>query len=518
MLMGTPSSSVASILSDSADRFDKLQSLMKDTRELSLVRGSSPGAISFDLVFVVDCTGSMKSMLSKIQRDILSIAIGGNTKESMNIIQRVLEKFPEKKIQLRCGLVEFRDTTGGDRVPLKVHEGQDAGSAGNFFNLTFDPKTQKEEVAGQRAAFKKAVESLQAFGGGDLAEDIPVPLSQIGKWMDWKGQARFALLFTDAPPHGSDFHSQDFIAKGRMGDSAAEGSAKTNEEFEKAFNALISKDVKTFLCTCNHHNTDVMFNKMQSIVVKTGTSIEKAKAVAEGRLEKARSGREIAEDYLKEIRIFQAPTACEAPGMHVIFILDDSNSMAGVPWSDLMIAYRAFLNKRMHNQGGEGDLVSIVMFSPSEIVGPIIQSIGAAPTSLPFRGSATDFYPAMLDGEKCLALTPPNKSPVVIFMSDGCSEDYKDAAKVSTRMFDYCEAKNMSLEIHTIAFGSSAKKEPLRIVATPRGQFHDAPTGLDLKKIFLKIAEGESSRDFIFREVESRIAEVITDKLIVEYF
>ena len=141
--------------------------------------------------------------------------------------------------------------------------------------------------------------SLQAHGGGDLAEDLPAPLMQIGSWLDWKGQARFALLFTDAPPHGSDFHANDFKAKGKTGDAAAERSSSTVANFEMAFNSLISKNVKTFLCTCNKHATDVMLSKLKGIVTNTATTVEKAKAAAEGRTDKQRPAQDIVDDYLK---------------------------------------------------------------------------------------------------------------------------------------------------------------------------------------------------------------------------
>ena len=131
LLKATPGESVASILQNSSEKFDKLQSLLKDVRELSLVRGNSPAAIIVDLVFLVDCTGSMKPMLGKIKSDILSIAVGGGTAETMSIIERVQEKFPGNKIQMRCGLVEFRDTGANDTVPLRVHKGRDV-----FFDST----------------------------------------------------------------------------------------------------------------------------------------------------------------------------------------------------------------------------------------------------------------------------------------------------------------------------------------------------------------------------------------------
>ena len=63
--------SVADIVQGSLETFEKLQSLLKDSRELSLVRGHSPRAIVVDLAFLVDCTGSMKPMLGTIKSDIL---------------------------------------------------------------------------------------------------------------------------------------------------------------------------------------------------------------------------------------------------------------------------------------------------------------------------------------------------------------------------------------------------------------------------------------------------------------
>ena len=169
----------------------------------------------------------------------------------------------------------------------------------NFFNVTYDPDTRLESVTGQRGSFSAAVNSLQAYGGGDLAEDLPAPLIQIGSWLDWKGQARFALLFTDAPPHGSEFHTSDFQAKGSTGDATAERSSNTVTNFEMAFHSLISKNVKTFLCTCNKHATDIMLGKLKGIVVKTATTVERAKAAAEGRLDQPRAAQDMVDDYLK---------------------------------------------------------------------------------------------------------------------------------------------------------------------------------------------------------------------------
>ena len=89
------------------------------------------------------------------------------------------------------------------------------------------------------------------------------------------------------------------------------------------------------------------------------------------------------------------------------------------------------------------------------------------------------------------------------------------AAAVANRMFAHCDSKKMALQMHTIAFGSGADHGSLRRIAFPRGEFYYAPTGVDLQGIFIAIAQGGPS-DTIFKEVGSRIAEAVTDKLTIE--
>lgn len=50
------------------------------------------------------------------------------------------------------------------------------------------------------------VQALVAQRGGDLAEDI-LPALHTAAGLDWQAKARFLLLMTDAPCHGSDCHN-----------------------------------------------------------------------------------------------------------------------------------------------------------------------------------------------------------------------------------------------------------------------------------------------------------------------
>ena len=45
------------------------------------------------------------------------------------------------------------------------------------------------------------------LGGGDVAEDLEGGMLQALKELKWGLDNKFIIIFTDAPAHGSDFHS-----------------------------------------------------------------------------------------------------------------------------------------------------------------------------------------------------------------------------------------------------------------------------------------------------------------------
>lgn len=120
-------------------------------------------------------------------------------------------------------------------------------------------------------------------------------------------------------------------------------SGPTASSFERAFQVLVQKQVKTFFCTCNKTQTDAAAARLRSIVAETAAEVERSKAVAEGRTAQPRSPQALSEDYFKEITLFEVPAGVQTPGMHVIFVLDESRSMSinnGAPWNSLVVAYQ----------------------------------------------------------------------------------------------------------------------------------------------------------------------------------
>ena len=52
---------------------------------------------------------------------------------------------------------------------------------------------------------KTFISETEADGGDDLAEDLTGALGKALK-MNWQSKAKYALLVTDAPCHGTKFH------------------------------------------------------------------------------------------------------------------------------------------------------------------------------------------------------------------------------------------------------------------------------------------------------------------------
>jgi len=120
-----------------------------------------------DLVFLMDCTGSMASWI-KISKDkVVEIA------DSI--------KYQHPHLDLRLAFVAYRDF--GDKKQIEYLD----------FTIYADE-------------MKSFISTLNAEGGGDAPEDIAGGL-EICKTLSWKSRARLIIHFADAPPHGKQYHN-----------------------------------------------------------------------------------------------------------------------------------------------------------------------------------------------------------------------------------------------------------------------------------------------------------------------
>lgn len=122
-----------------------------------------------EIVFALDTTGSMQSMIEGAKRKIWSIAS--------------LAASAQPKPEIRIGLVAYRDI-GDDYVT-------------RFYDLSDDMDTVFEHLA-----------SFRADGGGDTPEHVGRALSDAinrSSWTSGQGAVKMIYLVGDAPPH-FDYH------------------------------------------------------------------------------------------------------------------------------------------------------------------------------------------------------------------------------------------------------------------------------------------------------------------------
>ncbi|HET8842466.1 MAG TPA: VWA domain-containing protein [Ktedonobacteraceae bacterium] len=118
-----------------------------------------------DLAFVVDTTGSMGSLISAAQRQMVTM---------LQELTRAAE------INLWLGVVEYRDHPPQDTMVYRVH--------------AFTDNMEKAQ---------KTIMKLSAAGGGDGPESVLDGITAACQELSWwKHSRRLIILVGDAPPHG----------------------------------------------------------------------------------------------------------------------------------------------------------------------------------------------------------------------------------------------------------------------------------------------------------------------------
>jgi len=127
-----------------------------------------------DIMFVFDCTGSMSGEIKAMQEAIIDFA-SSVTSEGLDI---------------RVGLIEFRDRTIGEEHKLHKFSGE-----------VFTKKIKE---------FQNSISSLRATGGGPAPESSPdaIMLALEQDFRDCPNKT--IVLITDAPPHLPDKETQSY--------------------------------------------------------------------------------------------------------------------------------------------------------------------------------------------------------------------------------------------------------------------------------------------------------------------
>ena len=128
-----------------------------------------------DLLIILDTTSSMGYFIDKFKFQFLQI------------IQDIRRECPEAI--LFVGLIGYKDIF-------------DKELGDEYIDYNFTTNYEK---------LKNKIEEIEPDGGIDIPEDIPgafeLALDKIGN--SWKGDAKMAILITDSPCHGLEFHDLD---------------------------------------------------------------------------------------------------------------------------------------------------------------------------------------------------------------------------------------------------------------------------------------------------------------------
>ena len=145
----------------------------KELKKIKKILSDVNSAINeFDIVFIIDATGSMSSYIEAAKS------------EAKNISEELSKKFPDMDFQY--GYVFYRDPidSKGDK-----HE---------IINLTNDVNSLPEQIS-----------KIAAYGGGDLPEDWVGAYKKVNEEINWRNGNKAIFHLADAGAHGKLFSTDD---------------------------------------------------------------------------------------------------------------------------------------------------------------------------------------------------------------------------------------------------------------------------------------------------------------------
>eukprot|EP00271_Cylindrocystis_brebissonii_P002640 TRINITY_DN1340_c0_g2_i2.p1 TRINITY_DN1340_c0_g2~~TRINITY_DN1340_c0_g2_i2.p1 ORF type:complete len:445 (-),score=51.79 TRINITY_DN1340_c0_g2_i2:282-1592(-) len=177
---------------------------------------------------------------------------------------------------------------------------------------------------------------------------------------------------------------------------------------------------------------------------------------------------------------------------HAILLLDESSSMKGQPWADLIAATKEFLAARM----GTGDLITIIQHGTKSRL--VLEAGGvevAQKLKLVMRAENwdNDFAEALGMGYEVLQrsiATRPGYQPLLLFMSDG---GWNNGETEMTRIGS--DFGKHGLQLYTVGFGKRHDKAKMeKLAELGHGTYLRTMTGEELKGAFVMVAASMRKR------------------------
>jgi preprotein translocase subunit SecA len=145
-------------------------------------------------------------------------------------------------------------------------------------------------------------------------------------------------------------------------------------------------------------------------------------------------------------------------GLHVIFCLDESYSMEGSDWSELVGAFNRFWQTRVAALDTMmPEHASVVQFSDKARVTHEMRAVTGSAPSIDFGGGGTAFVPPITHVKKLVKKSGPDQgyTVVVVFMSDGAAPDAAGAAGSLQKL---AQEHQNQFACYTVGFGSGASQ------------------------------------------------------------
>ncbi len=322
-------------------------------------------------------------------------------------------------------------------------------------------------------------------------------LDQVAEKWEWKSKIKFAVLICDAPGHTRELHD---LPHDRYMASHPRGLTT-----QAVMGKLRDKDIDLILC-------------------HIGKSTEKMEKVFRRFYDDGDRKRTMTSVQLGEASSESSPSSSAGPSSnHFVFCLDESGSMMGQRWQDVMQAYRGHLERRRIDQGVT-DIVSVITFDHEPRLAVDRAPLPSAPATVPFNGGGTIFSGALQQALRQFQQTASTYKSVLIFMSDGQAGTGQPECPEPRKCILACEKLKESIPgvlAHFIGFGGAETSfKLLDKMATSMGdcaQFAHCADGQSIQAKFADIAKGCKVTERLMQAVGKRISDEMCTKLQLEY-
>jgi len=217
--------------------FEKIEEIKEEVQKpmklVMVVLGDQINTVTLDLLFIMDITESMQDLLDET-RDSIKYILDKIKRDSPGIDVRFAYE----------GYRDFADLKAGQK----------------YYTIDFETDLD---------LFKSKLNEITAIGGGDDAEDVAGGLND-GLKMNWRSNARYAILIADAPGHGNQYHDNE--VQDDYGNGDPNGLV-----IEDLMEKYVDNNINLCLTKIDDY-TDIMFDKMmQAYKLRSAQSKDKPK-------------------------------------------------------------------------------------------------------------------------------------------------------------------------------------------------------------------------------------------------